>query len=146
MSNGDMISALDISASALSAQLRRMGVIASNVANANSLETPDGGPYKKREITFATVMQSELGDSVDSGVRIGGVRVASVKESTDALKTVYDPNHPNADEKGFVRMPNVNVTEEMVEMISAQRAYEANLSAMKAYRDMLRSSLLILKR
>ena len=77
---------------------------------------------------------------------MGGVTVASVKVSKEPLKTVYDPQHPMADKDGFVQVPNINVTKEMVDMVQAQRSYEANLAAMKAYRDMLRNSVQILRR
>ena len=143
MPGNDPMSALDISASGLSAQRMRMNVIASNIANANSLVTPEGGPYRRREVTFSTVLKnaadSELGEN------LGGVAVASVSVSKGPPKTIYDPEHPMADKKGFVQVPDVDVTKEMVDMVSAQREYEANLSAMKAYREMVRSSLTILK-
>jgi len=145
MADENSISALDISASALSAQRKRMKVIADNIANAHSMITPDGGPYRRREITFETVMQNAMapGQVADE---VAGVKVASIKASKTPLKTIYDPQHPMADEKGFVQMPNVNVTREMVDMVDAQRAYEANLAAMKTYRDMLRNSIGLLQR
>jgi flagellar basal-body rod protein FlgC len=141
--NGPM-SALDISASGLSAQRMRMNVIASNIANANSLVTPEGGPYRRREVTFSTVLKSVAADG-EPGAALGGVSVASVTVSKQPPKTIYDPEHPMADKKGFVQVPDVDVTKEMVDMVSAQREYEANLSAMKAYREMVRSSLTILR-
>ena len=144
MADGKYISAMDISASALSAQRRRMAIIAGNIANANSMITNDGGPYKKREVTFATVIDKER-EATDPAAAVGGVKIASVTVSKQPYKLVYRPGHYLADKKGYVKMPNVNVTEEMVNMVEAQRAYDANLSAMKAYRDMLRSSLNILK-
>jgi flagellar basal-body rod protein FlgC len=144
MPDNDSMSALDISASGLSAQRIRMNVIAANIANADSLVTPEGGPYRRREVTFSTVLKSvEAGG--EPGAELGGVSVASVTVSKQPPKTVYDPTHPMADKKGFVQMPDVDVTKEMVDMVSAQREYEANLSAMKAYREMIRSSLTILK-
>ncbi len=138
-------SAMDISASALSAQRKRMSVIAGNIANANSLVTTDGGPYRRREVTFATVMKGAFGGAGGKADRVGGVTIASVSVSKEPLKTIHDPQHPRADKDGFVKMPNVNITKEMVDMVAAQRAYEANLAAMKAYRDMLRNSIGILK-
>ena len=142
MPDHEPVSALDISASGLSAQRMRMNVIAGNIANANSLVTPEGGPYRRREVTFATVLK---GAAADSAAKAGGVSVASVHVSKGPLKTVYDPEHPMANKQGFVQMPNVDVTKEMVDMVAAQREYEANLAAMKAYREMMRSSLTILK-
>ncbi len=145
MSGNEPISALDISASALSAQRTRMNVIARNIANAQTLVTPEGGPYRRREVTFASVVNEEMKGSDEPGGEVGGVAVESVRVAREPLKTVYDPQHPHADEKGFVRMPNVNVTQEMVEMVQAQRAYEANLAAMQVYRNMSRSSFQMLK-
>ena len=144
MPHDKCVSAMDISASALSAERRRMAVIAGNIANANSMITKDGEPYKKREVTFATVMNKAL-EATNPAAAVGGVKIASVSVSKQPHKLVYRPGHYLADKKGYVKMPNVNVTEEMVNMVEAQRAYDANLSAMKAYRDMLRSSLSILK-
>ena len=145
MADENTISALDISASALLAQRTRMRVIADNIANAHSIITPDGGPYRRREITFETVMQKAV-TSGQAADEVAGVKVASIEASKAPLKTIYDPQHPMADEKGFVQMPNVNVTREMVDMVDAQRAYEANLAAMKTYRDMQRSSIGLLQR
>ena len=144
MPGNDPLSALDVSASGLSAQRMRMNVIASNIANANSLVTPEGGPYRRREVTFSTVLKGVAADG-DPGANLGGVSVASITSSKQPPKTIYDPEHPMADKKGFVQVPDVDVTKEMVDMVSAQREYEANLSAMKAYREMIRSSLTILR-
>jgi flagellar basal-body rod protein FlgC len=137
------MSAMDISASALSAQRSRMKVIAGNIANANTMHAADGKPYRKLEITFGTVLKEAMGGSPTDN--LGGVKIDSIAPSKNPFTREYRPGHPNADEKGYIEKPNVNVTEEMVEMVEAQRAYDANLSAMKAYRDMLRSSLGILR-
>jgi len=145
MPGPEPFSALDISASALSAQRTRMNVIATNIAHANTLVTPEGGPYRRRDVTFATVVKNELDAQGDPARCVGGVKVASVETSKEPLQTVYDPQHPMADKDGFVKMPNVNVTREMVEMVQAQRAYEANLAAMKACREMVQNSIQILK-
>lgn len=138
-------SPMDISASGLSAQRRKMAVIASNIANAESLVTPEGGPYRRREVNFATVMQKAM-DSDSAAAEVGGVKVESVTVSKEPLQSIYDPQHPMANKDGFVLRPNINVTKEMVDMVTAQRSYEANLSAMKTYREMQRGSLSILKR
>ena len=95
-------------------------------------------------MTFSTVLKNAAVDAAP-GDNVGGVSVASVTVSKEPLKTVYDPEHPMANKQGFVQMPNVDVTKEMVDMVSAQRDYEANLAAMKAYREMVRSSLTILR-
>lgn len=145
MPGAEPITALDISASALAAQRKRMSVIAANIAHANSLVTPEGGPYRRREITFATVMHRALKGTGSVADQVGGVVVSSISKSKQPFKMVPDPTHPLADKDGFVKMPNVNLTREMVEMVAAQRAYEANLAAMNAYRGMVRNSLTILR-
>ena len=144
MSDSEAVSALDISASGLAAQRLRMNVIAGNIANANSLVTPEGGPYRRREVTFSTVLKDAAADG-GPAAKLGGVSVGKIQVSKGALKTVYDPEHPMANKQGFVQMPNVDVTKEMVDMVSAQREYEANLAAMKSYREMMRTSLTILR-
>ena len=136
---------LKVQRSALNILVQRQEMIASNIANAESLVTPEGGPYRRKEVTFATVMKDAASADSRAG-GIGGITVASIRTSNEPLKTVYDPQHPMANKDGFVQMPNVNVTKEMVDMVAAQRSYEANLSAMKAYREIMRSSLSILKR
>ena len=145
MPSGEYISAMDVSASGLAAQRKRMSVIAKNIAHANSLVTPEGGPYRRREITFATVMKQSLDGKADAADKVGGVRVQSVTASKQPFKTVHDPSHPLADARGFVKAPNVNLTKEMVDMVDAQRAYEANLSALRAYRGMMRNALTIIR-
>lgn len=130
-------SSFDISASGISAQRARMDVIANNIANADSTRTPEGGPYRRQKVTFQSVYQQVTGNrSVASGVA-----VQSVAEDPTDYRMVYDPGHPDADETGYVKMPNVNVVEEMVDMISATRAYEANVTAMNATKSMVASGI-----
>ncbi len=140
----ESLSVFDISGSALTAQRIRMSVLAANIAHANSVATPDGEPYRRREVVFSTALQEAVGDDRE-GAGLGGVEVLRIAASKEPFKTVYDPQHPLADEKGFVRMPNVDVMRETVQMVAAQRAYDANLSALKAYRDILRNSISILR-
>ena len=144
MPGNEVMSALDISASGLSAQKLRMSIIAGNIANANSLVTPEGGPYRRREVTFSTVLRNAAADD-SSPDQAAGVSAPTVTISREPLKSIYDPEHPMANKQGFVQVPNVNVTKEMVDMVAAQREYEANLAAMKAYREMVRNSLTILR-
>ena len=114
-----------------------MDVIANNIANADSTRTPEGGPYRRQKVTFQSVYQQVTGNrSVASGVA-----VQSVAEDPTDYRMVYDPGHPDADETGYVKMPNVNVVEEMVDMISATRAYEANVTAMNATKSMVASGI-----
>jgi len=127
-------SSIDISASGLYAQRKRMDVIANNIANATTTRTEKGGPYRKQEIVF----QAHSGKYEPGN---GGVEVEAVVESADPPKMVYDPSHPDAGPDGMVAMPNVNIVEEMVDMITATRAYEANVQAINAARLMAAKAL-----
>ena len=127
-------SAMDISASGLFAQRARLDAIANNIANANTSRTSRGGPYRRQEV----ILRAGSGDS-ESEDR--GVEVAGVVESTDPPRMVYDPSNPDARPDGKVAMPNLNIVEEMVDMITATRAYEANVQAMNAARTMAAKAL-----
>lgn len=129
-------SSFDISASGISAQRTRMDVIANNIANADTTRTADGGPYRRQRISFRSVYDQTLGNHAPAGVQ-----VASISQDTTDYRLVYDPAHPDADTAGYVKMPNVNVVEEMVDMISATRAYEANVTAMNATKSMIAASI-----
>ncbi|MGQ3685453.1 MAG: flagellar basal body rod protein FlgC [Candidatus Loosdrechtia sp.] len=141
------LSVFDISASGLSAAKVKMGVIASNIANAQVTETPGGGPYRRKEVQFATVLnKSMIGGSSIKDIKLNGVKIMGVKESTTPPLMVYMPGHPHADEQGFVSMPNVSISNEMVDMISASRSYEANTSVISALRKMNNRALDIIRR
>ncbi len=130
-------SSFDISASGIYAQRVRMDAIANNIANSESTRTPQGGPYRRQRVVFATAYKSAAANrSVPAGVKVEGI----VQDPTDYL-LVHDPDHPDADANGNVRMPNVNVVEEMVDMISATRAYEANVTALNATKSMVSSAI-----
>lgn len=122
-------SSLDISASGLLAQRTRLDAIANNIANANTTRTDRGGPYRRQEVVFKTHT-----GGFERGA--AGVEVEAIVESSQPHKLVYDPSHPDADQDGHVAMPNVNIVEEMVDMITATRAYEANIQAINAARSM----------
>ena len=127
-----LFGSLDISASALSAERLRMDVTAENLANAQSTRTAGGGPYRRKEV-------------VTQAVGGGGVEVAGIAEDASEGKRVYDPGHPDADGEGYVTMPNVDTVTEMVDLISASRAYEANVTAMQASKQMFTKTLDILR-
>lgn len=130
-------SSFDISASGIFAQRTRMDVIANNIANAESTRTADGGPYRRQSVAFRTQYENALGTTASSArVEVDGI----IEDPTD-FKSVYDPGHPDADKNGYVRMPNINAVEEMVDMISATRAYEANVTAMNATKSMISSAI-----
>jgi len=118
-----MTDSIDLSATALSAQRQRMDVIAQNIANAETTRTPEGGPYRRQQVVFT------LDDA-------GGVEVTEVVEDPRPPRLVYQPGHPDADAAGYVALPNVNLVEEMVDMISAMRSYEANVTAISAAKTM----------
>ena len=135
------LSAADISASGLTAERTRMQVIANNVANANSTRTADGGPYRRQVAVFAPMLQKHFLRDQSTG----GVRVLGVQTTGEEPIRIHDPSHPDADEDGYVLMPNVSIAKEMVEMISASRSYEANLHALKNLRSMIEQSLSLLR-
>lgn len=131
--------AMEISASALTAERTRMNLISSNLANANSTRTAEGGPYKRKDAVFATVL-----DKAEKEMN-AGVEVVDIIEDRSSPRLQYDPGHPDANPQGYVAYPNVNVVEEMADMIAATRAYEANLTAMKAGMSMQMKALEISK-
>jgi len=114
-----------------------MDVIANNIANADTTRTPEGGPYRRQRVSFKTAFDQATGNkSMPAGVEVESITA----DPTDFL-SVYDPGHPDADENGMVKKPNVNVVEEMVDMISATRAYEANVTALNATKSMIASGI-----
>jgi flagellar basal-body rod protein FlgC len=141
-----VFSGLDISASGLSAERMRMSVIANNIANAQVTETPDGGPYKRQQVEFANELKrAMLGRSVKNA-NLSGVKVKGIAESKEAPNIMYIPGHPKADENGFVKMPNVSISKEMVDLIAASRSYEANTAVISTFRKMAERALNIIRR
>lgn len=123
-----------IAGSALTAQSARLNAVASNLANADSVVGADGQPYRSKQVVFKAT-------PVEGGGL--GVRVTQVVESAAPLRMVYEPNNPAANEQGYVSMPNVNVVEEMVNMISASRAYQTNAEVMNTAKGLMQKSLAI---
>jgi flagellar basal-body rod protein FlgC len=146
-----MFGGMEISGSALTAQRLRMNVTAENIANAETTKGADGNPYRRKEVTLESVGQagtfgSQLSRAMGtSGVAPGGVQATEITEDQTNGKLVYDPSHPDADEQGYLRMPNVDTVTEMVDLIDAQRAYEANVTAMSAAKQMFAKTLEILR-
>jgi len=130
----------DVAGSAMSAQSQRMNVTASNLANAESVAGPDGQPYRAKQVVFAVAAS---GDQQDPSATIGGVQVAGVVEDQSPLRMVYNPKHPMANADGYVAMPNVNAVEEMVNMISASRSYQANVEVLNTAKTMMLKTLSI---
>jgi len=132
---------LGIAASGLSAQRARLEVIANNIANAATTRGLDGTPYRRQmvqleEVGFQPLLAASTAAAGEDGA--GGVRVAGVVEDTSEGPLIYDPGHPDADENGYVRMPNVSLTDEMVDMMQARRLFDANVSVFQAIKSMLR--------
>jgi flagellar basal-body rod protein FlgC len=146
-----MFGGMEISASALTAQRLRMNVTAENIANAETTKGADGNPYRRKEVTLQSVGQagtfgSQLSRAMGtSGAAPGGVQATEISEDPTNGKLVYDPGHPDADGQGYVRMPNVDTVTEMVDLIDAQRAYEANVTAMSAAKQMFAKTLEMLR-
>ncbi len=159
----NIFNTMNISASGLSAQRKRMNIIAENMANAETTRTENGEPYRRKYVQFQTVQQQVFSrglrtngtpliatrrghfqqadiqarrtDQVEGGVK------ATQEYDDAAFKLIYEPGHPDADENGYVKMPNVNVVSEMVDMISASRAYEANSAVLNALKNMAKDAL-----
>ena len=146
-----MFGGMEISASALTAQRLRMNVTAENLANAQTTKTADGTPYRRKEVNLEAVPNGGFGAQLSkamgggAGVAPGGVQARAITEDGTNGKLVYDPGHPDADQQGYVRMPNVDTVTEMVDLIDAQRAYEANVTAMSASKQMFAKTLEILR-
>lgn len=135
---------MEISASALTAQRLRLDIISSNIANVDTTRTEKGEPYRRKMVVFQEMNESsDFNKILNNKMNYNGkgVRVAAIIEDQRPFKIVYDPAHPDADEKGYVRMPNVNIVEEMVDMISATRSYEANVTAINSTKNMISKAL-----
>ncbi len=128
-----LLNIFNIAGSAMSAQSKRLNAVASNIANADSAVGPNDQPYRAKQVEFMTV---PVGGDKDATVK-----VSKVIEDTAPPKMVYNPGHPNADSNGYVAMPNVNVTEEMVNMLSASRSYQNNIDTLNAAKSMLLKTL-----
>ena len=160
----------DIAGSGMTAQRVKMDTIASNIANIHTTRNPDGskGVYVKKDVSFRTIYEDAINRgysnfqsnnpdaqfdpktgnllinanvALNSGLVTGGVQVEQIYERADGIKTVYDPSHPDADEEGYVDLPNVNIVEEMVDMIAASRAYEANATVAENVKTMMQSAM-----
>ena len=130
----DFLTSFRISSSGLAAQRARMDVITSNIANAETTRTPEGGPYKKKTVVLSSEpLPGAFGASLDNAARI--VKVEKIAEDKE-VKMVYDPTHPDADGKGYVAKPNINLIMEMADMITASRNYEACVTAFDATKNM----------
>ena len=138
----DIFATMKISASALKAQRIRLNAISSNIANIETTRTPDGGPYRKREVVFKSTQQ-DFASTLDNHLRdaVHGVKVTHIQASSLPPRMVYDPSHPDANADGQVAMPNISLVEETADMMSASRAYEANVTVIKSAKRMALKAL-----
>ncbi|MBE0659566.1 MAG: flagellar basal body rod protein FlgC [Bryobacteraceae bacterium] len=143
-----LFGAISVSASGLAAQRSRAAAIAENLANSETTRTPEGGPYRRKDVVlqpenqsspFSAIFQAELGPQA-TGVEVSEV----IRESRSPIMK-YDPGHPDAGADGYVALPNINPAEEMVDLMGASRAYQANAAAMSAVKDMLSKSIDLLR-
>lgn len=140
----DYLSAFRISSSGMAAQRLRMDVAATNLANINTTRTPEGGPYRRKDVVFESEpVEGLFENALESSLsrKVSGVRVADIIEDPRPPLSKFDPQHPDADSKGYIKVPRINLMEEMVNMMSAARSYEANVTAMKATKDMASKAL-----
>ena len=131
-----VFNSMNINASGLTLERMKLDTISSNIANVNTTRTEEGGPYKRKEVTFEEMVKEN---------QSMGVKVTGIKEDQNNLQRVYNPDSPDADAEGYVTMPNVNLLDEMVNLIQAQRTYEANATALKASKNILNKALEISK-
>ena len=135
--------AIDVAASGMTAERLRLDVISNNIANVNTTRTAEGGPYRRQFVVF----EPRQGDSssflqVMAGqLQLNGVRVSGIRKDDSPLRMVYEPGHPDADAEGYVRMPNINIITEMVDMMTASRAYEANVTSVNVAKSMMLKAL-----
>jgi flagellar basal-body rod protein FlgC len=149
-----MYSSIEVSASGLSAERLAMDVIANNLANVNTTRTPEGGAFKRQLVIFAQKQEQtqdpdmdplDTSSTDDPASSRDGVQVVGITQDPGPDRMVYDPTHPDADANGYVHMPNIDVVKEMVDMIAASRAYQANVTAIQESRSMGNAALNLLK-
>ncbi len=144
-----LFSALSVSASGMAAQRTRAALLVENIANSETTRTPEGGPYRRKDAIFSSdEVGSAFGSELQahlSGEQLTGVKVAGVSVDDSPPEKRYMPGHPDADAQGYVAMPKVNPAEDMVDLVGANRSYQANVAAMSAVKDMIQKSIDLLK-
>ncbi|MCZ2080081.1 MAG: flagellar basal body rod protein FlgC [Bryobacteraceae bacterium] len=143
-----LFSLLSVSASGMSAQRARAEVMVENIANSETTRTPEGGPYRRKDVVFATESQTSPFSAVfqsELGAGVTGVAVTEVVQDTRDPEKRYMPGHPDADTNGYVAFPRVNPAEDMVDLMGAARAYQANIAAMSAVKDMIHRSIELMR-
>jgi flagellar basal-body rod protein FlgC len=134
------LNALDISASGLVAQRARLNVVAENLANAETTRTADGGPYRRKMILFGAEPAGTFDAALDA-IQASTVKVLGIEESAEPPRMIHQPTHPDANPDGYVMLPNINPVLEMVDLLAATRAYEANVTAVQAAKSMANKAL-----
>jgi len=134
------LNALEISATGLAAQRIRLNVVAENLANAETTRTADGGPYRRKLVVFGAEAADTFGAALDAA-GASSVKVLSIEESGEPARMIHQPSHPDANAEGYVMLPNVNPLLEMVDLLAASRAYEANVTAVQAAKSMANKAL-----
>jgi flagellar basal-body rod protein FlgC len=143
-----LLSVLSVSASGMAAQRTRAQLLVENLANSETTRTPEGGPYRRKDVVFASAPQNSAFASVfqtEMGAGVNGVEVSDVIEDTREPDKRYIPGHPDADKDGYVAFPRINPSEDMVDLLSAQRGYQGNVAAMTAIKDMILRSIDLMK-
>lgn len=138
-----LFSAMDISGSGLMAERVRMETTASNIANANTTMTASGDPYRRKSVVFSAAMDAQ--SALVTNGDISGVQIVGVEPDPSEFPVVFDKGHPHADADGYVRLPNVKIPNEMVDLITASRSYEANLRSLTIFKEMVEQSLSLLQ-
>lgn len=139
-----LFNSINISSTGMTAERTRMDVISENIANANTTRTSSGNPYRRKVVVFSenkNKFSDVLQNTLNSQNKSSGVKITGIKEDEAPFKNIYEPGHPDANDEGYVEMPNVDVTKEMVDMISATRAYEANITALNSSKSMFMKAL-----
>ena len=141
-----LFSAISVSASGMEAQRTRAELLTQNLANAETTRTPDGGPYRRKDAVFASgPVSSPFGSEFQSSLENVGVSVSDTVTDTRDPEKRYLPGHPDADQDGYVAFPRINTAEDMVDLMGASRAFQANISAISAVKDMIQRSIDLLK-
>ena len=139
----NLLTGIESSSSALNAERVRLEVIAQNIANANTTRGPDGKAYQRQQVVFQSVLNDRLNTPAGSGTDSYNVEVAAIQKDGRAPRLVYNPGHPDADAQGMVAVPDINIHEEMADLLTASRAFEANLAVVKNARSMAMQALSI---
>ena len=138
-----MFGAIDAAASGMTAERLRLDVISNNIANVNTTRTADGGPYRRQYVVFEPRPGGDgaFSKSLNRQLQLNGVKVSGISKDDSPLRMVYEPGHPDADADGYVKMPNINIITEMVDMMTASRAYEANVTSVNVAKSMMLKAL-----